>query len=121
MIKKEKKFKCITVNLSNTTNIIDVEEIKALDLNEATKLASAIQIAELKQNNKPILSSIEKYNVIFSQRVGVVPSEKTFIILVLGEDNEWYQYLKLNAKWNCIIELEWQDYVQEVIRINSTL
>ena len=112
---KQKTFKTITFSIKDCVNFVDVEEIKALNLKEATKLVSDIQVAEYKQANKNYTKDLEYYSVLFEQKVGFVQGEEDFVTLVVGLDNEWYQYLNTDAKWNSIIELEWEDYVNEIV------
>lgn len=112
---KQKLFKTITLNIKNVVKFIDTEKIKALNLNGATKLVSDIQIAECKQANESCPKELEIYKVLFAQKIGLVQGEKDFITLVVGEDNEWYQYINSNVEWNSIIELEWEDYINEVL------
>ncbi len=118
-MKKQHQFKCITTNLNDISNVIDIEEIKASNLKEATSLVSLIQVAECQQNNKPVTEKIKKYNVIYSEKIGIVSSDDNFVFLVLGEDNEWWDYLMPNITWTYIVKLEWLDYVQQLINTNS--
>lgn len=112
---KQKVFKTITLNIKNVVKFIDIEKIEASNLNEATKLVSDIQIAEYKQANKSYTKELEAYSVLFAQKIGVVQGEQDFVTFVIGQDNEWYQYINPDIEWSSIIELEWEDYINEVL------
>ena len=111
---KQKIFKAITLTAEDVVKFLDIEEIRASNLNEATKLVSDIQVAEYKQASKPYTKELESYSVLFAQKIGFVQGEQNFVTLIIGQDNEWFQYIHNNRDWNSIIEFEWEDYVKEV-------
>jgi hypothetical protein len=114
---KQAIFKAIIVSTKDY-KIIDIENIKSTDLKHATVLVRDVQLAELKQEAKDFDEHKEAY-VCFKHKIGIVEDVENSIMFVIGKDNGWFDLLDKQNEWIEIVQLEWEDYIRELLTLEE--